>query len=62
MRDREILLLRSLLCLLEWVLVLAKSAAVLAASTSDGWDLEKPREITAVSRQIVPISAAGLQG
>ena len=46
----------------EWVLVLAKSAAVLAASTSDGWDLENPREITAVSRQIVPISAAGLQG
>ena len=46
----------------EWVLVLAKSAAVLAASTSAGWDLENPREITAVSRQIVPISAAGLQG
>lgn len=30
----------------EWVLVLAKSAAVLAASTSARWDLENPREIT----------------
>jgi hypothetical protein len=46
----------------EWVLVLAKSAAVLAASTSAQWDLENPREITADSHQLVPISAAGLQG
>ena len=46
----------------ERVLVLAKSAAVLAASTSGRWDLENPREITADSRQLVPISAAGLQG
>ena len=46
----------------ERVLVLAKSAAVLAASTSGRWDLENPREITAESRQLVPISAAGLQG
>ena len=46
----------------EWVLVLAKSAAVLAASTSVRWGLENPREITAESRQLVPISAAGLQG
>lgn len=46
----------------EWVLVLAKSAAVLAASTSARWDLENPREITAESHQLVPISAAGLQG
>ena len=46
----------------EWVLVLAKSAAVLAASTSARWDLENPREITADSHQLVPISAAGLQG
>jgi hypothetical protein len=46
----------------EWVLVLAKSAAVLAASTSAQWDLENPGEITADSHQLVPISAAGLQG
>ena len=46
----------------ERVLVLAKSAAVLAASTSGRWDLENPREITADSLQLVPISAAGLQG
>ena len=46
----------------ERVLVLAKSAAVLAASTSGWWDLENPREITADSRLLVPISAAGLQG
>ncbi len=46
----------------EWVLVKAKSAAVLAASTSARWDLENPREITADSHQLVPISAAGLQG
>ncbi len=37
----------------ERVLVLAKSAAVLAASTSGRWDLENPREITADSRQLV---------
>ena len=41
---------------------LAKSAAVLAASTSGRWDLENPREMTADSHQLVPISAAGLQG
>ena len=41
---------------------LAKNAAVLAASTSGRWDLENPREITADSHQLVPISAAGLQG
>ena len=41
---------------------LAKSAAVLAASTSAWWDLENPGEITADSHQLVPISAAGLQG
>jgi hypothetical protein len=46
----------------EWVLVLAKSAAVLAASTSARRDLENPGEITADSHQLVPISAAGLQG
>ena len=46
----------------EWVLVLAKSAAVLAASTSARWDLENPGELTAASHQLVPISAAGLQG
>ena len=46
----------------EWVLALAKSAAVLAASTSARWDLENPREITAESHHLVPISAAGLQG
>ena len=40
----------------------AKSAAVLAASASGRWDLENPREITADSHQLVPISAAGLQG
>jgi hypothetical protein len=41
---------------------LAKSAAVLAASTSARRDLENPGEITADSHQLVPISAAGLQG
>ena len=46
----------------EWVLVLAKSVAVLATSTSAQWDLENPREVTADSHQLVPISAAGLQG
>ena len=46
----------------ERVLVLAKSVAVLATSTSARWDLENPREVTADSRQLVPISAAGLQG
>ena len=46
----------------ERVLVLAKSVAVLATSTSVRWDLENPREVTADSRQLVPISAAGLQG
>ena len=46
----------------ERVLALAKSAAVLAASTSGRWDLENSREVTAESRQLVPISAAGLQG
>lgn len=46
----------------EWVLVLAKSAAVSAASTSAWWDLENPREVTADSHQLVLISAAGLQG
>jgi hypothetical protein len=40
----------------------AKSAAVLAASMSNQWDLENPGEITADSHQLVPISAAGLQG
>ena len=40
----------------------AKSAAVSAASTSAWWDLENPREVTADSRQLVLISAAGLQG
>ena len=34
----------------EWVLALAKSAAVLAASTSGRWDLENPGEVTAESR------------
>jgi flagellar motor switch protein FliM len=42
----------------ERVLVLAKSVAVLATSTSARWDLENPREVTADSRQLVPISAA----
>ena len=46
----------------EWVLALAKSAEVLSASTSVRWDLENPGEATADSRQLVPISAAGLQG
>ena len=46
----------------ERVLVLAKSVAVLATSTSARWDLENPREVTADSRQLVPISAAGLLG
>ena len=46
----------------ERVLVLAKILAVLARTTSGRWDLENPREITADSRQLVPISAAGLQG
>ena len=46
----------------EWVLARAKSAAVLAASTSARWDLENPGETTADSHQLVPISAAGLQG
>ena len=43
-------------------MVLAKSVAVLATSTSVWWDLENPREVTADSLQLVPISAAGLQG
>ena len=46
----------------ERVLVLAKTLAVLASATSGRWDLENPREITADSLQLVPISAAGLQG
>ena len=46
----------------ERVLVLAKILAVLARTTSGRWDLENPREITADSRQLVPISAAGRQG
>ena len=41
---------------------LAKSVALLAASTSGRWDLENPGGVTAISRQLVPISAAGLQG
>jgi hypothetical protein len=41
---------------------LAKSAAVLVASTSGRGDLENPREGTAASHRLVPISAAGLQG
>ena len=40
---------------------LAKSAALFAASTSGRWDLENPGGVTAISRQLVPISAAGLQ-
>ena len=40
----------------------AKSATVLVASTSARGNLENPREITAASHQLVPISAAGLQG
>jgi len=40
----------------------AKSAEVLSASTSDRSDLENPGEVTADSRRLVPISAAGLQG
>ena len=43
-------------------MVMTKSVAVLATSTSGRWDLENPREFTAVSHQLVPISAAGLQG
>ncbi len=40
----------------------AKSAAVLVASESARRDRENPGEVTADSRQLVPISAAGLQG
>ena len=48
----------------ERVLVLAKKAHWEGTERrqSGRWDLENPREITADSRQLVPISAAGLQG
>ena len=41
---------------------LAKSAAVLAVSMSDRRNLENLSGVTALSHQLVPISAAGLQG
>ena len=41
---------------------LAKSVALFVASTSGRWDLENLSGVTANSHQLVPISAAGLQG
>ena len=43
-------------------MVVAKSLAVLRVAPTCRWDLENPREITADSLQLVPISAAGLLG
>ena len=43
-------------------MILAKSPAVLAGSTSGGWDLENLGVGDGDSDQLVLISAAGLQG